>query len=54
MGIDLVHDEAEKELLTVNVGWGGCFNNDKPLTLAASVCLSEEIRVTVLSIVICK
>lgn len=35
MGIDLVHDEAEKELMTVNMGLGG-FNNEKPF--AASGC----------------
>lgn len=55
MGIDLVHDEAEKELLTVNVGWGDAsIMTSLFAALAASVCLSEEIRVTVLSIVICK
>lgn len=40
MGIDLVHDEVEKELLTVSMGGGECFTNEK--FLVASVCLSED------------
>lgn len=45
MGIDLVHDEAEKELLAVSVCvWGERkrFNTEKPTV--TNVCLGEEIR----------
>lgn len=51
MGIDLVHDEVEKELLTVSMGGGECFTNGK--FLVASVCLSED-RASMLSTTIYK